>query len=60
MLVIVLVVGRYVLKAVLPLISRTGVREIFTAFALLWVIGIALLMESVHLSMSMPFCTLPS
>jgi glutathione-regulated potassium-efflux system ancillary protein KefC len=53
MLVIVLVVGRYVLKAVLPLISRTGVREIFTAFALLWVIGIALLMESVHLSMSM-------
>ncbi|MFM0733132.1 monovalent cation:proton antiporter-2 (CPA2) family protein [Paraburkholderia sediminicola] len=53
MLGIVLVVGRYVLKAVLPLVSRTGVREIFTAFALLWVIGIALLMESVHLSMSM-------
>ncbi|SOE68415.1 transporter, monovalent cation:proton antiporter-2 (CPA2) family [Burkholderia sp. OK233] len=53
MLGIVLVVGRYVLKAVLPLISRTGVHEIFTAFALLWVIGIALLMESVHLSMSM-------
>ncbi len=53
MLGIVLVVGRYVLKAVLPFISRTGVREIFTAFALLWVIGIALLMETVHLSMSM-------
>ncbi|CAE6792032.1 Glutathione-regulated potassium-efflux system protein KefC [Paraburkholderia domus] len=53
MLGIVLVGGRYVLKAVLPLVSRTGVREIFTAFALLWVIGIALLMESVHLSMSM-------
>ncbi|MFM0557989.1 monovalent cation:proton antiporter-2 (CPA2) family protein [Paraburkholderia sediminicola] len=53
MLGMVLVRGRYVLKAVLPLVSRTGVREIFTAFALLWVIGIALLMESVHLSMSM-------
>jgi glutathione-regulated potassium-efflux system ancillary protein KefC len=53
MLGMVLVVGRYVLNAVLPLISRTGVREIFTAFALLWVIGIALLMERVHLSMSM-------
>ncbi|MFM0198976.1 monovalent cation:proton antiporter-2 (CPA2) family protein [Paraburkholderia fungorum] len=53
MLGIVVVAGRYVLKAVLPAISRAGVREIFTAFALLWVIGIALLMESVHLSMSM-------
>jgi len=27
--------------------------EVFTAFALLWVIGIALLMQSVHLSMSL-------
>jgi len=29
------------------------VPEIFTAFALLWIVGIALLMESVHLSMSL-------
>jgi monovalent cation:proton antiporter-2 (CPA2) family protein len=53
MLGAVVLAGRYLLHLALRLISRTGVREIFTAFALLWVIGIALLMESVHLSMSL-------
>ncbi|SAK81329.1 sodium/hydrogen exchanger [Caballeronia calidae] len=45
--------GRYLLHVVLRVIRSTGVPEIFTAFALLWIIGIALLMESVHLSMSL-------
>jgi glutathione-regulated potassium-efflux system ancillary protein KefC len=53
MLIAVVLTGRYLLHFALRLISRTGVREIFTAFALLWVIGIALLMERVHLSMSL-------
>jgi monovalent cation:proton antiporter-2 (CPA2) family protein len=45
--------GRYLLHIVLRLIRGTGVPEIFTAFALLWIIGIALLVQSVHLSMSL-------
>jgi glutathione-regulated potassium-efflux system ancillary protein KefC len=53
MLGAVVLTGRYLLDLALRLIAATGVREIFTAFALLWVIGIALLMESVHLSMSL-------
>ncbi len=53
MLGAVALAGRYLLHAVLRLIRSTGVPEIFTAFALLWIIGISLLMESVHLSMSL-------
>lgn len=53
MLVTVALVGRFLLRHALRFIARTGAPEIFTAFALLWVIGIALLMESVHLSMSL-------
>ncbi|SAL00228.1 sodium/hydrogen exchanger [Caballeronia pedi] len=53
MLGAIALVGRYLLNAVLRLITSTGVPEIFTAFALLWIVGIALLMESVHLSMSL-------
>ncbi|BBP97161.1 hypothetical protein BSFA1_22900 [Burkholderia sp. SFA1] len=45
--------GRYLLHVVLRVIRSTGVPEIFTAFALLWIIGIALLMQSVYLSMSL-------
>jgi glutathione-regulated potassium-efflux system ancillary protein KefC len=53
MLAAVALVGRFLLRYALRPIVRTGVPEIFTAFALLWVIGIALLMEGVHLSMSL-------
>ncbi|MGF6776233.1 monovalent cation:proton antiporter-2 (CPA2) family protein [Paraburkholderia sp. GAS334] len=53
MLGAVVLVGRYLLHLALRLISATRAPEIFTAFALLWVVGIALLMESVHLSMSL-------
>jgi len=53
MLAAVVLAGHFLLRILLRVIKRTGVPEVFTAFALLWVIGIALLMESVHLSMSL-------
>jgi monovalent cation:proton antiporter-2 (CPA2) family protein len=53
MLGVVVLGGRYLLHVVLRLITSIGVPEIFTALALLWVIGISLLMQRVHLSMSL-------
>jgi monovalent cation:proton antiporter-2 (CPA2) family protein len=47
---LVIVAGRFVLGPVFRLIARTRLREIFTAAALLLVIGIALLMTEVGLS----------
>jgi glutathione-regulated potassium-efflux system ancillary protein KefC len=49
----ILIVGRYALPPALRLIARTGLREIFTAFALLLVLGIAQLMELANLSMGL-------
>jgi len=49
----VLFIGRYVMRPALRLIARTGIREIFTAFALLLVLGIAQLMTLAHLSMGL-------
>jgi glutathione-regulated potassium-efflux system ancillary protein KefC len=49
----ILVVGRYALPPALRLIARTGLREIFTAFALLLVLGIAQLMTLANLSMGL-------
>lgn len=49
----VLVLGRYAMPAALHLIARTGLREIFTAFALLLVLGIAQLMTLANLSMGL-------
>ncbi len=45
--------GRYLLRPVLKVIAESGIQEIFTAAALLVVIGISLLMSSVGLSMSL-------
>ncbi|RJG06205.1 glutathione-regulated potassium-efflux system protein KefC [Noviherbaspirillum cavernae] len=45
--------GRYFLRPVLRIIAKTDMREIFTAFALLLVIAIGLLMESVGMSMAL-------
>ncbi|MES2073627.1 MAG: glutathione-regulated potassium-efflux system protein KefC [Pseudomonadota bacterium] len=45
--------GRYLIRPILRVIAKTGMREIFTAFALLLVISIALLMESVNMSMAL-------
>ncbi|WP_321963630.1 monovalent cation:proton antiporter-2 (CPA2) family protein [Paraburkholderia sp. J7] len=53
MIAAVLIGGRFLLKYILRVIQRSGTREIFTIFALLWVIGIALLMHVVQLSMSL-------
>jgi glutathione-regulated potassium-efflux system ancillary protein KefC len=49
----VLVIGRYALPPLLRLIAKTRLREIFTAFALLLVLGIAQLMTLADLSMGL-------
>ena len=49
----IIIGGRYLLRPVFRYIANTRMREIFTAFALLLVIGIALLMQMVDLSMAL-------
>jgi glutathione-regulated potassium-efflux system ancillary protein KefC len=49
----VLVIGRYAIRPALRLIAATNLREIFTAFALLLVLGIAQLMAQANLSMGL-------
>ena len=48
-----IVAGRFLLRPLLRYIAQTGLREIFIAFALLLVIGIASLMHAVGLSMAL-------
>jgi glutathione-regulated potassium-efflux system ancillary protein KefC len=45
--------GRYLMRPVLLIIAKTDMREIFTAFALLLVIAIGLLMQLVGMSMAL-------
>jgi glutathione-regulated potassium-efflux system ancillary protein KefC len=45
--------GRYLIGPALRLIAKTDMREIFTAFALLLVIAIGLVMQSVGMSMAL-------
>ncbi|TDE11554.1 monovalent cation:proton antiporter-2 (CPA2) family protein [Dyadobacter psychrotolerans] len=47
---VVIVTGKYLLRPVFRLMAKTGMREMFTATALLLVVGIAVLMTSVGLS----------
>ncbi len=49
----VIVAGRFLLRFVLTAVAETGIREIFTACGLLLVVGTALLMQSVGLSMAL-------
>ncbi len=49
----VIVGGRYLVKPVLRIVAKTDVREVFTAFALLLVVGIAELMSLAGLSMAL-------
>ncbi len=49
----IIAVGHFALRPVLRFIAATGIHEIFVAFALFLVVGIALLMESVGLSMAL-------
>ena len=52
-IVVVIVVSRLVIRPALKLVARFGGREVFTAAALLVVIGAALLMDAIGLSMSL-------
>jgi glutathione-regulated potassium-efflux system ancillary protein KefC len=45
--------GRYLVRPLLQIIARTDTREIFTAFALLLVIAISLLMQWIGMSMAL-------
>jgi glutathione-regulated potassium-efflux system ancillary protein KefC len=45
--------GHYLLRPILRIIAATGLREIFTAFALLLVTGTAALMQAADLSMAL-------
>jgi glutathione-regulated potassium-efflux system ancillary protein KefC len=49
----VIVLGRYVMRPLIRVIATVDVREIFTAFALLLVIGVAMLMTFAGLSMGL-------
>ena len=49
----VIVIGRYLTRPALRLIAAADIREVFTAFALLLVIGISQLMSMVGLSMAL-------
>jgi glutathione-regulated potassium-efflux system ancillary protein KefC len=47
------IAGRFLMRPILRIIAKTDMREIFTAFALLLVIAIGLLMQSVGMSMAL-------
>lgn len=49
----VFVIGRFLTRPILRAIARTGLREVFTAFTLLLVLGIAEIMASVGVSMGL-------
>lgn len=49
----VYVIGRFLTRPVLRQLAKTGLREVFAAFALLLVLGIAELMASVGISMAL-------
>ncbi|MBD3669764.1 MAG: glutathione-regulated potassium-efflux system protein KefC [Gammaproteobacteria bacterium] len=50
---LIIIVGRSLLRPLLRIIAKTQAREIFTAFSLMLVIGISLLMQSVNMSMAL-------
>ncbi|MDX2052946.1 MAG: glutathione-regulated potassium-efflux system protein KefC [Polyangiaceae bacterium] len=49
----VFVIGRFLTRPVLRILASTGLREVFTGFALLLVLGIAQIMASVGISMAL-------
>lgn len=53
LIVFLILVGHYVIRHVLRLVADSNTPEVFTAMSLLIVVGTALLMESVGLSMGM-------
>ncbi len=53
LIVLMVLGGRYLLRHVLRLVAQFGTHEVFTATALLTVVGVALLMDLVGLSMAL-------
>jgi glutathione-regulated potassium-efflux system protein KefC len=49
----VFVIGRFLTRPILRILAQTGLREVFTGFALLLVLGIAQIMASVGISMAL-------
>ncbi|HEY2903596.1 MAG TPA: glutathione-regulated potassium-efflux system protein KefC [Polyangia bacterium] len=49
----VVVLGRYVTRPLLRIVARTGLREVFTGFSLLLVVGIAQIMNAAGISMAL-------
>ena len=49
----VVIIGRFLTRPILRVVARTGQREVFSAFSLLLVLGIASLMASVGVSMAL-------
>lgn len=49
----VIVIGRFLTRPVLRALAKTGLREVFSAFTLLLVLGIAALMTSAGISMAL-------
>lgn len=52
-IVLIVVGGHFAIRPIFRFIAGTRLREIFTAFSLLLVIGIALLMQAVNMSMAL-------
>ena len=52
-LALIYVSGKYLLPPIFRYIAATRMREVFTAFALLLVVGVAILMDTVGLSMAL-------
>ena len=53
LIAVLILAGRFLLRPVLRYVAQTGLREIFIAFSLLLVIGIAVLMSAAGLSMAL-------
>lgn len=52
-LALIVVGGRYLLRPLFRIVAQTGSRELFTGFSLLLVVGIALAMDAVGVSMAL-------
>jgi glutathione-regulated potassium-efflux system ancillary protein KefC len=52
-ILVVIVIGRFLTRPILRTLANTGIREVFSAFALLLVLGIAALMAGAGVSMAL-------
>ncbi|MBT8419537.1 MAG: monovalent cation:proton antiporter-2 (CPA2) family protein [Gammaproteobacteria bacterium] len=52
-IIVIVLIGRLILRPILRIMARVELREVFTAFSLFLVIGVALVMEEVGLSMAL-------